>query len=121
MDKWWAMKAIRTKYHLPSEKRNSRITSYDGDGNRVIFECRADCSAEMNHCLAALKLIKKQGWLGKYHAGWLKPGEYVFVCVPVEQENAAFTCWFGSAEGYAQCRRPGSLVGKKLRVNIDAL
>jgi hypothetical protein len=73
------MKAIRTKFFVAGDKKPNRIIAKDGDGNNVEFTCRADCTFDMNHYLAALKLCAKMNWRGQWHEGQLGQGEYVFV------------------------------------------
>jgi len=72
------MKAIRTKYHGPTDTRDSRISASDEDGNRVSIPYPHELSGEAVHRKAADRLCEKMNWTGKLHGGSLKDG-YVFV------------------------------------------
>ena len=72
------MKAIRTKYHAPTDTRGSRITASDEDGNRVSIPYPYELSGEAVHRKAADRLCEKMNWTGQLAGGALKNG-YVFV------------------------------------------
>ena len=75
------MKAIRTKYHGPTDTRGSRITASDEDGNRVSIPYPYELSGEAVHRKAADRLCEKMNWTGQLAGGSLKDG-YVFVWLP---------------------------------------
>lgn len=72
------MKAIRTKYHGPTNTRGSRITASDEDGNKVTIPYPHELSGEEVHRKAALALCRKMNWTGQIEGGGLKDG-YAFV------------------------------------------
>ena len=72
------MKAIRTKYHGPTDTRGPRITASDEDGNRVSIPYPYELSGEAVHRKAADRLCEKMNWTGQLAGGALKNG-YVFV------------------------------------------
>ena len=72
------MKAIRTKYHGPTNTRGSRISATDEDGNRVSVSYDYALSGEAVHRAAADALCAKMNWTGDLIGGSLKNG-YVFV------------------------------------------
>jgi hypothetical protein len=74
------MKAIRTKYHGPTNVKGSRIIADDGDGNRIILSRDCSLSIEDGHRAAAEALCAKMQWSGKLQGGWHKDAYYwVFV------------------------------------------
>jgi hypothetical protein len=75
------MKAIRTKYHGPTDTRGSRISASDEDGNRVSIPYPHELSGEAAHRAAADALCRKMNWSGELIGGALKDG-YAFVWVP---------------------------------------
>lgn len=76
------MKAIRTKYHGPTNTRGSRITASDEDGNKCTIPYPHELSGEACHRLAADALCSKMKWDGSsLIGGGLKNG-YVFVFGP---------------------------------------
>ncbi len=75
------MKAIRTKYHGPTNTRGSRISASDEDGNRVSIPYPHELSGEDVHRKAADALCRKMGWEGVLIGGGLKDG-YAFVFAP---------------------------------------
>ena len=56
------MKTIETKYHGPGERRGSRVSASDSDGNRVMLTWDNSINSEENHAGAALALCHKMGW-----------------------------------------------------------
>lgn len=68
------MKAISTKYHGPGNRRGSRFSADDGDGNRVYVSYDYGLDSESNHHKAALALCQKMGWTGEMVAGSTKDG-----------------------------------------------
>jgi hypothetical protein len=89
------MKAITTKFFGGGNKKGSRIIAKDGDGNKVEFVCRDDCSAAENHRMAALKLCVKLNWLGLWHEGCLGPGEWVYVNAAHNKYGRSIIRWNG--------------------------
>jgi len=80
------MKAIVTKYHGPTDRRGSRISASDSDGNRVTIPYPYDLSGEDCHREAAEALCKKMNWPAQLIGGGLRNG-YVFVFSPQQEEN----------------------------------
>jgi len=74
------MKAIKTKYHGPTNFRGSRICASDGDRNRVYIGVNNELDSEDNHVNAAKALCKKMNWHGNLVRGSL-PDCDVFVFV----------------------------------------
>lgn len=74
------MKAIRTKYHGPTNTRGSRITATDEDGNRVSISYPYELSGEAVHRKAARALCDQMGWGSNLAGGGFKDG-YVFVFI----------------------------------------
>lgn len=72
------MKAITTKYHGATDKKGSRISAHDMDGNTASIPYPHELSGEDVHRAAAVALCKKMGWTGKMAGGSTKEG-YVFV------------------------------------------
>lgn len=72
------MKAIRTKYLGPTDRRGARIVASDEDGNRCIIGYPHELSGEAVHRKAADALCAKMGWTGNLTGGALRNG-YVFV------------------------------------------
>lgn len=66
------MKAIRTKYHGPTDTRGSRISATDEDGNRVSISYDHAKNTDGNHDAAALALCAEMGWGGRLVRGWLR-------------------------------------------------
>ena len=57
------MKAIKTEYFGPGDRRGSRIKASDGDKNSVILSCDDSLDMEDNHKVAAYTLCARMGWL----------------------------------------------------------
>lgn len=74
------MKAIRTRYHGPTDFKGSRITAFDEDNNRVTIPYPYELSGEDVHRKAAETLRDKMNWKGDLIGGSIKDG-YVFVFV----------------------------------------
>jgi hypothetical protein len=72
------MKAIRTKYHGPTDTRASRITATEPDGHKVTIPWDYDLNTPNNHRAAALALRDKMGWKGHLITGSLSDS-YVHV------------------------------------------
>ena len=72
------MKAIRTKYHGPTNSRGARIIADDGDGNRATIGYPHELSSEDGHRLAAETLQQKMKWPGQLIAGQ-HGNDHVFV------------------------------------------
>ena len=70
------MKAIRTRYHGPTNTRGSRISADDGDGNRVTIPYPHELSGEKVHRRAAQTLCDKMGWRGAITGGAYKHDYY---------------------------------------------
>lgn len=77
------MKAIKTKYHSPTDKRGSRITASDDDGNKITVPY--DHGARNAHVTAALALCHKMGWSGTLQRGSLRDCE-VFCWIDEESQ-----------------------------------
>lgn len=73
-------KAIRTKYHGPTNTRGSRVTATDGDRNWITIEWDHSLTSDQNHRAAAVALCKKLGWTGTLAQGGF-PDSCVFVFV----------------------------------------
>jgi len=56
------MKAIKTKYHAPTDHKPARISARDQDKNKVMLPWDYSLDSESNHQLAARTLCKKMGW-----------------------------------------------------------
>lgn len=90
----FALKAIETKYHGPTNFRGSRITARAEGGHHVTVSYPHQLSGAACHAYAARQLAEKLGWAGKWHVGGLPKGGYVFVlvCGPVDGHGTeAFT------------------------------
>jgi hypothetical protein len=85
------MKAIRTKYHGPTNFKGSRISASDEDGNRVSIPYPHELSGEAVHRKAADALCIKMHWTGEMIGGALKDG-YAFVWVPSNFRRASLPC-----------------------------
>lgn len=73
------MKAIKTTYRGPTNKRGARIMASDEAGNSVYISYPHNLNqGEEAHRTAADALCKKMGWTGERVCGSLKDG-YVFV------------------------------------------
>lgn len=72
------MKAIRTKYLGPTDKRGSRIKAYDEDKNNIVLPYDHALNSYDNHVKAAEGLKTQMKWTGRLIAGSWKNG-YVFV------------------------------------------
>jgi len=56
------MKAIRTRYHGPTNTRGSRISATDSDGNRVTISYDYSLNSDKLHEKAAYTLMEKMMW-----------------------------------------------------------
>lgn len=70
------MKAITTKYHGPTERRGSRISASDSDGNKVTLPYDHSLNSDDNHRKAADALMAKMDWAKNtvLHGGYVKHG-----------------------------------------------
>lgn len=88
-----ARQLIRTKYHGPTNTRESRVSAR-AEAGRVTLPWDDAGDVGENHTAAAYALACKYSWLGHYVAGADKDG-YTFVwCGRPENEkpcNCAFT------------------------------
>lgn len=76
----YALQAIETKYHGPTNFRGSRHSAR-AEAGRILVSCPSELNVVECHAYAARKLAEKLGWQGRWHMGGTKAG-YVFVCVP---------------------------------------
>jgi hypothetical protein len=84
------MQSIICTYYGPTSTRGSRIVARaSGDGNTVsaTIGYPHQLSGADVYWAAAEKLAKKLGWSGSMLAGYLKPGQYVFVFRAGQQFN----------------------------------
>lgn len=56
------MKAIRTRYHGPTNFKGSRYQAMDGDGNTVTVSAAYELNSDENHERVAYMLMKKMQW-----------------------------------------------------------
>lgn len=57
-----AMKAIRTRFHGPTDTKGARVSASDADGNKVILSWDHALDGDDNHEAAAHNLCHKMGW-----------------------------------------------------------
>lgn len=62
-------RAIRTRYHGPSNTRGSRYSATDDMGNRITLHCQPELNNDENHKAAAYALRDKMKWTGEMVAG----------------------------------------------------
>jgi len=74
------MQAVTTKYLGPTNTRGSRVKATCQAGSVTIGWDDA-LNSDQNHNAAALTLIEKWGWCGKWLEGQLTDGSHVYVCV----------------------------------------
>ena len=75
------MKAISTKYIGPTNHRGARIKATDHDGNFVTVSYTHELSTDGEHDRAALALLQKMGWPGRWVRGSFAGGRgNVYVC-----------------------------------------
>ena len=70
--------AITTKFIAPSNVKGSRVKASCQAGSLTLYWSHSLNSNE-NHMAAAQALANKLGWDGKWHGGYNKDGEGVFV------------------------------------------
>ena len=75
------MKAIKTKYHGPTNARGSRVKASDEDMNSITIPWDHALDTTENHTKAAKVLCEKMDWHGELVMGSLKDC-YMFVFVP---------------------------------------
>ena len=73
-------KAIRTRFHGPSNNYGSRFSATDGDGNKVVKSRDFALTADGNHERVAQALADKMGWKGELRGGEFN-GDHYFVFV----------------------------------------
>lgn len=76
-DQGYALKAITTRYHGPTDRRGSRITATDSDEsrpNRVTIPYNDELSSYEMHRFAARELMRKMGWDNDIVTGHIKDG-----------------------------------------------
>lgn len=78
----YALKAIETKYHGPTNTRGSRHSAKAEGGHRIMVCAPMELGIVECHAYAAKQLAEKLGWTGRWYIGGTKAG-YVFVCLPV--------------------------------------
>lgn len=72
------MKAIRTRYHGPTNSRGARISATDNDGNTVRVPLDYGLDDNQRHAAAARALCAKMSWHGALQGGWAG-GDWVWV------------------------------------------
>lgn len=72
------MQAIETKYHGPTNSKDSRISATCQAG-RIIISCKDELNLEQNHIAAAVQLCVKLGWSYDFVSGTLKNENFVHV------------------------------------------
>lgn len=74
------MQIIETKYHGPTNTKGSKVSATaSGCKARVTLSWDNSFNSEDNHKRAALALMEKLDWIGKYVGGHTQRG-MVFVC-----------------------------------------
>jgi len=74
------MKAIRTLYHGPTERRGSRISASTGErGQRIFLSDWGSMNVSEGHALAARKLCEKMDWYTDMIGGAFPDGSMVWV------------------------------------------
>lgn len=74
------MKAIKTQYHGPTERRGSRISASTGEkGQRVFLSEWGGLNMNRAHALAAWTLCNKMGWPVDMVGGGFPDGSMVWV------------------------------------------
>ena len=73
------MKAIRVKYHGPTNFRGSRLTATADGGHRVTVPYDYALSGDALYLTAAVALCHKLKWKGELIAGGLPDGSVCFV------------------------------------------
>ena len=66
------MKAIKTKFHGPTNYNSARVSANDEDGNRIILSWDHALDTKENHRAAAKALCKKMNWDGGLITGSLR-------------------------------------------------
>jgi hypothetical protein len=86
----YALQAIETKYHGPTNYRGSRHSAR-AEAGRIIVSAPMELGVVESHAYAARKLAEKMGWAGRWYAGGTRTG-YVFVCIPAwaDQDHGTF-------------------------------
>lgn len=70
------MKAIRTRYHGPSNVKGSRISATDGDRNKIVQSYDSALNSEDAHRKAAYALRDKMKWKGELIGGGFQNDMY---------------------------------------------
>jgi hypothetical protein len=70
--------AIVCKYYGPTNHRGLRIVAR-AEAGRVTFGWDYGLTRHSNYTAAAVALVKKLGWSGQWHGGFLPDGRFVFV------------------------------------------
>ena len=99
----YALKAIETKYHGPTNFRGSRHSAKAEGGHRIMVDVPMETHSVVEcHAYAARQLAEKLGWTGRWYIGGTKAG-YVFVCVPHfadgNDDNSPFVFTVADKEG----------------------
>lgn len=84
------MKAITTKFHGPTNTRESRISASDSDGNRIFVNFDHAVCRDSAHNFAAVSLCNKMGWKGELIGGGNGAGSEVYVFTGRHRDRAAF-------------------------------
>jgi hypothetical protein len=79
--------AIVTKYHGPTNSRDSRVSATSQAG-RVYFTYDPALSTDENHHAACRKLASARGWGDEWIPGWTPAGDCVWVQVPRAYQRA---------------------------------
>ena len=66
------MKAIKTKYHGPTNTKGARISADDGDGHKITISYPCELNIDAAHQKAASELCSKIGWSGELTPGWYR-------------------------------------------------
>ena len=76
------MKAIKTRYCGPTDRKGARIIASEGDGKRITIGYPHELDSKEAHRKAAETLAGKLDWCGPLVGGWLGKGTYVWVFLP---------------------------------------
>lgn len=86
------MKAIRTQYHGPTDRRGSRISATSGEkGQRVYLSDWGSLTTSGGHAMAAKRLCEKMGWPTDLIGGGFPDGSMVWVFAKSPDRTAR---WF---------------------------
>jgi hypothetical protein len=77
------MQAIVTKFHGPGNVRGSRVSAR-ADAGSITVGWNHSKNVGDNHAAAALALLQKLGWDGRWIGGGLPGSGFAFVCDPLQ-------------------------------------